>query len=116
MRAIRFLRNCRALDPVLVQPRAIGAGQDEAREHQEEVGGEVAALEGRMDLEQRDRRLLCIMVEHHEEGGGEPQGVQCAAAHQIGTAAQGLGGSHRSFRDASTLSEAHRRKSRAVFA
>src|SRR5690606_19130325 len=56
--------------------------QHVARDDQEEVGGQVPALEHRMDVPQRHRRGESGMVEDHEERRQEAEQVERAALLQ----------------------------------
>ncbi len=60
----------------------IGARQHEAGQDQEEVGGEVASLEERMQGAQRRRRLESGVKDHDESGRQEAQRVQRSASRQ----------------------------------
>jgi hypothetical protein len=82
MRSMRRLRNSPVVTPWSRRARSVGLGQHIARQHQEEVGGQIAAPEGRMDREQRHRGALGDVIEHDEQRRDEPQEVQGAAAGQ----------------------------------
>ncbi|MNE12745.1 hypothetical protein D3C80_1055610 [compost metagenome] len=69
---------------------AIGLGQDEARQDQEEVGGQIAAPQEGVHGFQLDRRGAAKMEHHDKQGRDEAQGVKRAAT-RLGGGGRGGG-------------------------